>query len=121
MGKCCAGYCYDDYIALAGGSAAGRFSPPLAPSSTVTDQQIQTNCVRVRGFSPRGESTALSPPPLIFSYKSEKSLRGAGVNWTVPSRRPVLHSFNYALGSAWGNHMYEVTRADLELAAGGAF
>ena len=97
MGKCCAGYCYDDYIALAGGSAAGRFSPPLAPSSTVNDQQIQTNCVRVRGFSPRG------------------------VNWTVPSRRPVLHSFNYALGSAWGNHMYEVTRADLELAAGGAF
>jgi hypothetical protein len=92
MGKCCAGYCYDEYVALAGGSAAGRFNPPLAPSSTVTDQQVQTNCVQVRTFSPRG------------------------MNWTIPKRRPVLHTFNYKLGSAWGNHMYEVTRADLELA-----
>ena len=54
MGKCCAGYCYDDYTALEGGSAAGRFKPPLAPSSTVVDQQSQTNCVSVKDVSPRG-------------------------------------------------------------------
>ena len=89
MGKCCAGYCYDDYTALEGGSAAGRFKPPLAPSSTVVDQQSQTNCVSVKDVSPRG------------------------VNWTIAKRLPLLHTFNYPLGSAWGNHMFEVTAADL--------
>ena len=91
MGKCCAGYCYDDYTALEGGSAAGRFKPPLAPSSTVVDQQSQTNCVSVKDVSPRG------------------------VNWTIAKRLPLLHTFNYPLGSAWGNHMFEVTAADLAM------
>jgi hypothetical protein len=45
-GKCCTGFCYDDYTALEGGSAAGRFSPPLAPSSTVADQQLQVSWTR---------------------------------------------------------------------------
>ena len=96
MGKCCAGYCYDDYTALEGGSAAGRFKPPLAPSSTVTDQQIQTNCVEVTNFSPRGPRW---------------NLTGAQ-RW-----RPVLHTFNYPLGAPWGNHMYEVTQTSLEMMA----
>jgi hypothetical protein len=38
-------------------------------------------------------------------------------SWTERSR-PLLHSFNYPLGAAWGNHMYEVTRADLAMAQG---
>ena len=94
FGKCCAGYCYDDYVALEGGSAAGRFAPPLAPSSTVVDQQLQTNCVAVRNFSSRGPS------------------------WRIPAKRlPLLHTFNYGLGKAWGNHVFEVSAADLEMSS----
>ena len=96
-GKCCAGYVYDVWTALLGGSAAGRFSPPLAPSSTVTDQQDLTNCETM---------------PVDFSPRAS--------NWSSwpATARPLLHSFNYPMGSAWGNHMYEVTRADLEMVQG---
>jgi hypothetical protein len=93
QGKCCVGFVYDDYIALEGGSAAGRFKPPLTTSGSVIDQQAQTNCVDVKDFSPRG------------------------LQWNLTSGRrwPLLHTFNYGLGSAWGNHMFEVTKADLEM------
>ena len=37
-----------------------------------------------------GESTALSPLPLIFSYKSEKSLRGAGEAFALSVRSIML-------------------------------
>eukprot|EP01052_Picozoa_sp_SAG31_P051761 SAG31_NODE_12446_length_942_cov_0.594306_1_plen_313_part_11 len=98
MGKCCVGYVHDDWCALVGGSAAGRFDPPIVMSGSVFDQQQMTNCVRVGGFSPRA------------------------TKWTLGNsrNRPVLHSYNYPLGSAWGNHQYEVTRADIEMVAGGA-
>ena len=39
-----------------------------------------------------GESTALPPLPLIFSYKSEKSLCGAGNSWLARSERLELSS-----------------------------
>jgi hypothetical protein len=85
------------WTAIEGGSAAGRFSPPLSPSSSVTDQQSLTSCEKMPAdFSPRASN---------WSRWSDRS-------------RPILHSFNYKLGSAWGNHMYEVTRADLEMVKG---
>eukprot|EP01050_Picozoa_sp_SAG11_P001629 SAG11_NODE_73_length_18072_cov_8.670005_21_plen_614_part_00 len=98
MGKCCVGYVRDDWCALVGGSAAGRFDPPMVMSGSVFDQQQMTNCVRVGGFSPRA------------------------MNWTLGNRhnRPVLHSFNYPLGRAWGSHQYEVTSADIEIISGSA-
>jgi hypothetical protein len=96
-GKCCAGYVYDVWTALVGGSAAGRFRPPISPSSSVTDQQDLTNCEKL---------------PAAFSARAS--------NWSSWSEhsRPLLHTFNYPLGSAWGNHMYEVTRADIEMVQG---
>jgi hypothetical protein len=98
-GKCCIGYVYDAWTALVGGSAAGRFSPPISPSSSVTDQQDLTSCEKMPpDFSPRASNWS---------------------SWTQWSR-PLLHTFNYPLGAAWGNHMYEVTRADIEMAQQGS-
>jgi hypothetical protein len=44
-----------------------------------------------------GESTALSPLPLIFSYKSEKSLCGAG----ILAGAPAIHFEKLGLGQTW--------------------
>ena len=57
---------------------------PLAADQQARDEPLTApDCAASE--SDHGESTALSPLPLIFSYKSEKSLRGAG-GWRADRR-----------------------------------
>ena len=51
-GKCCVGFVYDDFTALKGGSAAGRFEPPRVTSATVVDQQVTDELCRCQGLQP---------------------------------------------------------------------
>jgi hypothetical protein len=79
----CIGYVHDDNCFLFNGSAAGRFSPPMSMSGSTFDQQQMTECVKVEQFSPRA------------------------MHWSKPAKgafgmRPVLHSFNYPLGTVRG-------------------
>ena len=67
--------------------------------------------------APGGESTALSPLPLIFSYKSEKSLCGAGLRARM--RRVAAESQAPLFEEALDDYHREVAAAREKAAAEG--
>ena len=64
-----------------------------------------------------GESTALSPLPLIFSYKSEKSLCGAGKIKYAAKMRDLLHALPKPLKLIVNSGMQELSHDPVRQAA----
>ena len=78
-------YTYGRAISATDLSTTIEYDPALYSFESRAQQPWQLRVSNVNEFDPgewrlngTGESTALSPLPIIFSYKSEKSLCGAG-------------------------------------------